>query len=375
MSNIKWGTAFFLLFFICNFSNGQVEKETETSRYQGMNVGSETRILDSRINDKHYKLYVNLPKSYETHTDRKYPVLYALDGQYDFASIVSIQGSLRYDRRSPELIIIGVSYAGENPDYETLRANDMTPTVIPQIKNSGAAEKFTAVFRDEIIPFIDKEYRTQTENRTLTGTSLAGLYTHYALFKANDLFHNFVICNPSYWYDNGHAFALERDYSKNNDSLNANVFLVSGSLDGTISLHHEMAEQIASRKYKSLHFESSISEGTGHSGAKAEGYTKGMLHSFKRRDIGLSEPQLQPYTGTYRFAPGNEVSLIIHEGQLAIARLGNQMNLPIYALTEDSFCLQGSYNMFEFTKNDTGSVTGLTLEVGPDNMVSLEKVK
>ncbi len=374
MSHLKYSATFLILLLICAHANAQEEQEPEALRYQGMCVGSETRFLNSKINDKHYKLYISLPDGYETQKNEKYPVLYALDGQYDFASIVSIQGSLRYDRHSPELIIVGVSYAGENPDYEALRANDMTPTALPQIKNSGDAEQFTAVFRSEIIPFIDKEYRTQTENRTLTGTSFAGLYTHYALFKANDLFHNFVICNPSYWYDNGYAFTLEKDYSKSNDSLKANVFLVSGSLDFTVDLHHKMAEQIASRKYKGLHFKSSISEGLGHSGAKAEGYSKGMLHSFKIRDIELSEAQLQKYVGTYRFAPGKEISLILHEGRLAIAQFGKQTNLPIYALPEDAFSLQGTYKIFEFNKDNEGTINGLTIELGADNLVTLAKV-
>jgi len=369
--------ALLLSLFISSYSIGQEEQETSESRYRGMNVGNQTRILKSKINTKNYKLYVSLPDSYSYKKEKNYPVLYMLDGQWDFAHMVSIAGIVKYDGLAPELIIIGVSYGkedGKNANYSTLRSNDMTPSIIEQVHNSGGAKQFTKVLREEIIPFIDKEYRTSEENRTLAGTSFGGLYTHYALFNANDLFHNYIICNPSYWYDNEWSYKNEENYFKKNNSLNANVYLVSGSLDN-VKAHDKMAKQIKSRNYKNLNFESHISEGFGHGGAKAEGYAKGLLHVFKIRGITLPKEQLQKYTGTYEIRPDQRVSLIIHEGHLAIKEFRGDVNIPIYTISENKFSLEGRYRTFEFNKNDAGKVISITVETDPNRFVTVNKVE
>lgn len=363
-------------FLFVSFISIAQESETENeSRYKGMNIGSETRILNSKINDKHYKLYVSLPNNYEKEKDKTYPVLYVLDGQWDFANIVTTQGNMNYDRFSPDVIIIGISYAGKEPDYVTLRANDMTPTVLPKVQNSGNAKQFTDVLRNEILPFIDKEYRTSAENRTLAGTSFGGLYTHYVLFNANALFKNYIICNPSLWYDNQLPFSYETDYSKRNTSLNANVFLVSGSKDPGVQLHHKMVKQISSRNYKGLNFKSSIAEGFGHAGTKSEGYAKGILHSFIIKGIKLPHEELNKYTGNYEIFPGHTISIIIHENNLAVKEFNGQTNIPIYAIDESNFSPEGTYKFFEFNKDENDEVISLSAETDPDNIVILKKLE
>lgn len=360
-----------LLLFTSYFCIAQTENK---DRYKGINVGHETRILDSKINEKHYKLYINLPANYNENTDKTYPVFYMLDGQWDFSTMVSIYGSMSYDGLVPDFIIVGISYAGDNPTYGALRTNDFTPTILSRVENSGDAKKFTTVLRNEIIPFIDKNYRTSPENRTLAGTSYAGLYTHYALFNSNNLFYNYIICNPSYWYDNGWVYKNEQRYYENNQTLNANVYLVSGSLDA-VSAHHSMVKQIISRRYQGLNFKNSIVKGFGHSSAKAEGYSKGVLHSFKIKKVELPEKTLQKYIGIYKMDTGQEFSIITHNKHLAIQEFMGEKNIPIYAISNNKFSLNGTFRAFEFNTNEHGEIITLTIQTGQNDVHVFKRIK
>lgn len=375
MSHIKINHAltFLCFIFLSSLSNAQ-ENETTESRYKGINTGHETRVLDSKINTKNYKLLVSLPDNYHKSKNKKYPVLYLLDGQWDFTNTVSTHNTLMYDGLAPKIIIIGISYAGESPNFTNLRANDMTPTVLPQIKNSGEAKLFTEVLGKEIIPFVEKEYRASNKNRTLIGNSFGGLYTHYVLFNSPDLFHNYVICNPSLWYDNELSFKYENKYYKNNKTLNANATLVWGSLDD-IKRHEKMANQIKTHNYKGLNFYTSTEEGFGHNSTKPGGYAKGILHSFKIKGIDVPEKELKKYTGNYELAPGQEISLIIHEGHLAVKEFNGKKNIPIYSISENEFSLMGTYRIFEFNKDEKGKIISLTVETDPGNTIVLKKVK
>ncbi len=375
MSHTKtnYFSTFLCLIIISLFSNAQ-EKTTTKPCNEIFNTGHKIETLDSKINNKSYKLFVNLPDGYKPEENKKYPVIYILDGQWDFATAVAAYSTSQYDGLLPKAFIIGISYAGKDPNYTNLRANDMTPTKLPQITDSGDAKLFTEVLRNEIIPFIDKGYKTTSTNRTLAGNSFGGLYTHYALFNASDLFQNYIICNPSLWYDNELAFSYENEYYKNNKTLNANVTLVWGSLDD-VKRHEKMANQIKSHNYKGLNFRSFIEEGFGHNGAKPGGYAKGFLHSFKIKGISIPEKELKKYIGNYELATGQEISLIIHEGHLAIKEFQGQTNIPIYTIAKDKFSLLGTYRTFEFNKDENGQVTSLTVEPNTDYIVTLKKIK
>lgn len=365
-----------ILTFIIVFSISFVGNTQEIKRdvdNKGINTGNHTRIFKSKINGKEYKLYINLPYNYESNIDLVYPVLYVLDGQWDFASIVSTQKYLYKDKLIPELITVGISYAGENPNYSSLRTNDLTPTVISERKNSGNSESFSNVLRSEIITLIEKQYRVSRENRTLAGFSFGGLFTHFMLFNHTDLFHNYIICNPSYWYDNELSFIMEEAYYKNNKTLKTNVFLVSGSLDDTIR-HNKMARQIESRNYAGLNFKMSTVEGFGHNSSKSEGYARGILHSHKIKTLQLPENDLLEYIGEYEFTPGQSISIILHEDHLAILEFNGFVNIPLYFITKDQFSLQGTYRTLKFNKNDTGDVISLSTKYNKAP-VTLKKVK
>ena len=71
---------------------------------------------------------------------------------------------------------------------------------------SGGAEKFLSFIVKELIPYIDKTYRTDTSSRTIMGHSLGGYFSLFTLLtelKENSTyFGTYVAASPSLDYHN-----------------------------------------------------------------------------------------------------------------------------------------------------------------------------
>jgi len=109
--------------------------------------GSEVRKLTSTIvSGQEYELHILLPGGYKT-SGKKYPVVYLMDSQWDFPLVKSIYGQQYFDGFIPELIVVGVTWGGINPNPDSLRARDYTPTNEIRSKQSGGADKFLLFIR------------------------------------------------------------------------------------------------------------------------------------------------------------------------------------------------------------------------------------
>ncbi|HVO36426.1 MAG TPA: alpha/beta hydrolase-fold protein, partial [Gemmatimonadales bacterium] len=69
--------------------------------------GTQLRRLHSAATGRDYDIQVQLPADYARNPRARYPVLYVLDGQWDFKLMLSVQGGLVYDRWTPQIIIVG----------------------------------------------------------------------------------------------------------------------------------------------------------------------------------------------------------------------------------------------------------------------------
>lgn len=65
---------------------------------------------------------------------------------------------------------------------------------------SGGADEFLKCIKTEIIPFVDKHYKTNTD-RGIAGHSLRGLFSAYCFINSDGYFTRFGISSPSLWWD------------------------------------------------------------------------------------------------------------------------------------------------------------------------------
>jgi len=160
----------------------------------------ETVALRSEILDELRTVYVSVPASYRQ-SQRSYPVLYLLDGDWHFPVVAS---QVRYlsecgasDIIAPELIVVGI----QNVD----RDRDFTPTHVPEYEGmefptSGEADDFLQFLTRELVPFIDGAYRT-VDHRVLGGWSFGGLFTIYSMLEKPGFFNAYLGISPSIWWE------------------------------------------------------------------------------------------------------------------------------------------------------------------------------
>lgn len=164
------------VFFICCF----IITHAINSQTKGtpITIGTSYAISSEILNqDREIQIY--LPESYTTSSE-EYPVLYILDGQRFFTNGVSIQKSLRTPIALPEMIIVGIS------SDQTLRR--------AQFRDR---DTFTLFIKDEVIQFVDSNYRTNNE-RLIFGWEAAAYYVSKMILKENDLFTGAIISDGGY---------------------------------------------------------------------------------------------------------------------------------------------------------------------------------
>jgi predicted alpha/beta superfamily hydrolase len=179
-------TALTLLTCICSSAQG----------IETINIGKKESI-NSAILKESRKLWIYVPEITNQYTDsnKRYPVLYVLDGEAHFYSTVGIVQQLSQANGNgvlPEMIIVGIG--------TTNRLRDLTPAV-PSKEKELNESPFTKFLSTELIPFIDKNYKT-TPYRLLAGHSLGGLTAINILTNFPKLFNACIAIDPSMWYSN-----------------------------------------------------------------------------------------------------------------------------------------------------------------------------
>ena len=139
---------------------------------QSENEGSKpiTSTLRSAILNEERRVIIHLPRNYALNATDKYPVMYVLDGTSQDQHTADKITVLADAGLVPDAIVVGI------PNTRGNRERDQTP---PFMRTSvddansplGGGDKFLAFIEQELIPFIDTNYRT-SGYRTLTGNSL-----------------------------------------------------------------------------------------------------------------------------------------------------------------------------------------------------------
>lgn len=240
--------------------------------------GSEMRTMKSADTGREYDLYIHLPAV--PAKDKKYPVLFVLDGQWDFKLMDSVYGGLYYDKFVPEMIIVGITYTGEKADYNVLRAMDYTPSPRKDLRGSGDAAKFLAFIKKDLIPFVEKNYNADPAKRVLLGSSFGGLFTLYAMLTEPGLFMGYIAGSPAVSYDDNYAFGQEAKYFETHKELSARVFIAVGGSEGLTEPVKNFVQILAGRKYTGLKLETRVIEGERHAGNKPEAFNRGLRFIF-----------------------------------------------------------------------------------------------
>lgn len=142
----------------------------------------EVRQFRSTILNENREIQIALPETYNR-TTISYPVLFLLDGS---SHLLHASATVRFlaaaRNRIPEMIIIALP--------NTNRNRDMTP-------GTGAAT-FERVLAEEIIPWVEKNFRAAPE-RVVFGHSLSASFAVHAMLNRPDLFDAYIVTSAPVW--------------------------------------------------------------------------------------------------------------------------------------------------------------------------------
>lgn len=186
----------------------------------------ERHTVPSKILGETRMCSIYLPESYHKNPQYAYPVLYIMDGDYNFHHITGVVEQLSsISKRIPELIVVGISDKGHQSYVKNTTPLDKTNN--PE----GQSEKFLKFIEKELKLYIESHYRTNSYD-LLFGHSLGGLFTINTLLNSPKAFEAYIAVSPSLWWDNYSIEKKVEDFYKKYDNLNKTLFLTLGNEKG-----------------------------------------------------------------------------------------------------------------------------------------------
>lgn len=163
-------------------------------------------ILFSQLLNEERAYWVYEPERQAGDSIRNLPVLYLLDGDVFFHSVVGFTRFFSSSKVSslPPCIVVAV--------LNTDRTRDFTPTCSAARRDGtihsgdkpqgGGAELFYRFLTEELRPEVEKRVLGGSSN-ILVGHSYAGLFTLEMLLRHPGSFDTFMAIDPSLWWDQG----------------------------------------------------------------------------------------------------------------------------------------------------------------------------
>lgn len=236
------------------------------------------RTLHSQILNEDRTLLINLPKGYDE-TTIHYPVLFILYGgqvRGYFAESVHIVDRLYEAGLIPPLLIVGV----KNVD----RYRDNLP--VNRDGEKAGAENFLKFFTDELIPFVDKSYRTR-DFRLLLGPQAGASFGLYTLMQHPGLFRVNIITNP-FWNRSVREYLLTKadDFFNGEGSLKSFLFITcntSNDNEATMEYLSRLTGIVeAGKKSDFTMISNSLGENQADDGIPSPGLKEGLKAYFKK---------------------------------------------------------------------------------------------
>ena len=151
--------------------------------------------MTSKILNREVTVLISVPDGYNV-SSTNYPVLYDLNS-FLFTYACGTAELLARTSNIPNMIVVGV------PALE----GGYVPTPFEERgENPSGADLSIKFLKEELIPFVEKNYRTNTF-RISYGHSVGGLFTMYTLFNHPDMFTAYIAGSP--WFQTNNQYWLK----------------------------------------------------------------------------------------------------------------------------------------------------------------------
>ncbi|MCB7482176.1 alpha/beta hydrolase [Christiangramia sediminis] len=152
-------------------SNSQIKYESISSQKLG-----ETR-----------QIKVQLPRNYEENSEKRYPVVVVLDGDYLFEPVAGMVDYYSYWEDIPEMIVVGINQDGIRMDDTYYSDKNFLP--------EGKGAKFFEFIGMDLLAQLDQKYRT-ANFRIIVGHDFTSNFINYYLLKQAPIFQGYINLSP-----------------------------------------------------------------------------------------------------------------------------------------------------------------------------------
>lgn len=191
---------------------------------------------------------------------KSYPVIYVFDGDGHAGHAASVAKFLSFANKIPPVIVVGISNVDRVRDFtphHSLIGLDGSIDSI-RFKNTGGGDKFLLFITTEVVPYVEKNYKT-LPYRVLLGHSLGGLFALHAFKTEQSLFQAAILISPAFYGGNKKVLHSFPKYLQNNKSQSNKLFVTIGNeprlQNGVDTLNIYLRESSSSIKWKYQRYE------------------------------------------------------------------------------------------------------------------------
>lgn len=198
--------------------------------------------MKSAATGRTYRVFVAWPLAAKP-PKQGYPVVYVLDGNSMFATVVEQSRREALVGELKPAVIVGVGYPTDDPGViERERIYDLSPpasaaSLPPMLKaaKTGGADGFTKFILTELKRKIGSLFPVDRDDTSLVGHSLGGLLVLHTLFEHPRAFRSYVAISPALWWNDGAVLHREPAFAKQvaKEGIVPRILLMAGGLEQT----------------------------------------------------------------------------------------------------------------------------------------------
>ena len=163
--------------------------------------------MESQSLEATRELKIQLPRNYEKNSEKYYPLIVVLDGDYLFEVVAGNVDYYSYWEDMPEAIVVGINQDNSRSEDCYISLDNYLPS------KTGA--QFYDFIENELLTFMSEKYRT-LNFRVIVGHGKTANFINYFLFKNRPVFNAFIALSPSLSYNMEEnltsRLSLETDY-------------------------------------------------------------------------------------------------------------------------------------------------------------------
>ncbi len=245
--------------------------------------------IEHTINSKHpeqeRKFTVHLPKSYHSPQAFSYPVMFLLDGESNLDYAQTVSSFLAENGQMPEIIIVAL-HAGLTRERDYLPNNTQDDAGL-----TGDADQFLRYIRQELIPYIESEYRA-APLRLLSGHSIGGAFVIYSLLEQPELFQGYMAQSPYIDQSLLNLYAKHlKALSQKQTELDKVLYINLGEEPDLESVFNGLQESLKANAVQGFDWQAVRAPGETHMTTRLLGQYHG-LQAFFSKDWPLSQVQI-----------------------------------------------------------------------------------